>query len=133
MRSIKQIIPLFIVLIAAGKLHSQGTTTLTINSPTPVAVYTARDLVTVKPGASGAKLIAGASTITQLVIDKNVVAPIDVNGNPYGLFPGWNYNFGSIYTIDKHLPVGFVNGSGGVSNGQSNYNIPIYNIFYDDI
>lgn len=117
MYSIKQILPLFFILFSFGILYSQGTTTLTINSPTPVAIYSARDLVTVKDGS---KLTAGSTTTTQLVIDKNVVAPIGINGNPYSVFSIYN-----TYTIDKNLPVGFTQGSGGVSNGQSNYNIPI--------
>lgn len=117
MHSIKQILPLFFILFSFGNLYSQGTTTLTINSPTPVAIYSARDLVTVKDGS---KLTAGVTTTTQLVIDKNVVAPIGINGNPYS-----GYSIYGTYTIDKNLPVGFTQGSGGVSNGQSNYDIPI--------
>ncbi|MES2760986.1 MAG: RHS repeat-associated core domain-containing protein [Bacteroidota bacterium] len=119
MSPIRQITLFFLFLVILENAYSQGTTTLTINSPTPVAVYSARDLVRVEPGANGAKLTAGATTTTQLVIDKNIIASISTS-NPYV-----GYSVSSVYNIDKNLPVGAVNGSGGVSSGQSYYSVPI--------
>jgi len=113
----KYITLLFASLFSFSKAYSQGTTTLTINSAVTPAVYTARDQVKAIPGS---KITAGTTTSSQLIIDKNIIAPININGNPYS-----GYSVNSVYTIDKNLPVGVVEGEFSINNGQANYNIPI--------
>ncbi|MES2512661.1 MAG: RHS repeat-associated core domain-containing protein [Bacteroidota bacterium] len=116
MSSIKNTLFICLSLWGTSKLFAQ-TTTLTITSPTPVAVYEARDLVRV---TTTGKISANSTTQSILRINKNIVAPINVNGNPYV-----GYNINTVYNIDKNLPVGFVKGTGGVSSGVAQYNIPI--------
>ena len=112
----------FIVsLLTTEKIVSQGSTTLTINAVLPnepIGDYIARDKIIALPGS---KFIANSGAISRLYLDKNVIAPI--TNSDYNQSNDFDVN--STYTIDKNLPVGFINGTYGVGNGQSLYNIPI--------
>lgn len=115
---IKNKLSVFLLFLLTGKLMAQlGTTTVVVTGmPAAVQTYVARDLV--KLSGNG-KLVANA-TPSRMIIDKNIVAPINVNGNPYA-----GYSVSNVYAIDKNLPVGYVNGSYGVNSGQLGYSIPI--------
>ena len=92
---------------------SYAQTILSISTPTPPGNYFARDKVVALPGSK-------FTPDSRLYLDKNIIAPIGVNGNPYG-----GFSINSVYTIDKNLPVGIINGNYSVNNGQVSYNIPI--------
>ncbi|MFO0321147.1 MAG: SpvB/TcaC N-terminal domain-containing protein, partial [Bacteroidota bacterium] len=90
---------------------------LTFNTTQPAGTYVARDQINCLPGS---RFTANASSSWTLSVDKNVIASINANGNPYS-----GYSINSVYTIDKNLPVGSINGNYSVNNGQLNYNIGI--------
>lgn len=97
-------------------VYSQTSTTVTVNSPQAGNDHVARDQVRALPGS---KFTPG-SNMAHLYLDKNIVAPININGNPYA-----GYSTGDVYTIDKNLPVGVLRGGHSVGNGQLGYSVPI--------
>ncbi len=109
---------LFLVFLLLVNIHCwQSQTILNISTSVPTGDYIARDKVV---GLPGSKFIATPSAISHLYLDKNIIAPIDADGNPYS-----GYSISSEYVIDKNLPVGVVNGDYSINNGQAFYNIPI--------
>lgn len=102
-----------LVVFCNTAISQIGTTTVIINSNKTPGTYTARDKVQVTTGGK----ITPSSI---LKLDQNIIAPIGVNGNPY-----IGYSINDIYTIDKNLPVGLINGAASVNSGQASYSIPI--------
>ena len=112
----KYILPAFFIAVGSV-VHSQTSTTLTVNSPQVGNDHIARDKVVALPGS---KFTPSSTNIAHLYLDKNIVAPIDVNGSPYS-----GFTVGDVYTIDKDLPVGVLKGGYNVGGGQLGYSIPI--------
>lgn len=109
---------LFLVFLLLVNIHCwQSQTILNISTSVPTGDYIARDKVV---GLPGSKFVATSSAISHLYLDKNIIAPIDADGNPYS-----GYSINSVYTIDENLPVGVVNDKYSINNGQVFYSIPI--------